>query len=914
MPPAALASTWAPDGMDAMNDNKHTVTRRGFIKASGATAGAIGAAGLLTSTDTAEAANDPGVPDLTEIGDGVDVRYTVCLGCHSKCGIRVRVKDDTILKVDGNPWHPNCAETGERLSFDASLDEALTVTERASPRAVTCCPKGQAGVEAMYNPHRIRRPLERVGPRGAGRWTELSWDEVLDKIADAVRPYYDGGNPDAPVMIATADGSGALGTVANQVAFSPGRIQHGQKEFTDRLWKKGFGTVNSRHDHTSICETSHHVAGAFLTERFAPGQSDVKHHFKPDMLNSDYVIWFGTNPLEANFPGQTLAKRMAKSRNGGVQHVVVDPRHSRSCAFAHRWLAVRPGGDIALAMGIAREIVRLGLQDLTFLEAANNQAGLSEIDWNGAAKDLQYNVTDAGYLVQVQAPLAENEWLFHRADPNDLGAVGYVVVDPETGEAASLDRDADAAAQWGRTELDGTERLAVEAEAVGIDGVGPYVLDVNGDGSVYCAPVFQLYRARLMRHSLDRYARESGIDAATIANVAAEFAAAGRKAVATAYRGACQHTFGVAAMQAILSLNHLVGNWDWRGGNLAATGGHLHEMGGKNDGQLSLGSAATTSRSTSGPQLTRVKKYFDSTLADALGESFDAPTQRPWFPYAYNGNYQETIPSIGQGYPYPTAALFTYWNNLPYSTPAATETTHRILTDESLLPLHVNFDIEMSEMASLADYVLPDGSYFERWSTPHNSPVVLSVFSGFRSPVVGYYANIVGPNGRTFWESVRDRDLHNWGYTIDWANDEGPFTIEDILLELHFRMAGGPNQLDGFGDAAYYADRDAMIAAGVSPSMRNTLRNAWDWYWNILVNFAIEAGVDPNDEAAINEMACRIVERGGWFQDTELDGTNEYDGDYAKNRMKAASKGRALHFFFEYAYDDGHADLESVRP
>ena len=863
----------------------HPLSRRSFIKKTGAAAGAATAAGALLHSKSAQAANDAGVPDDPETWGDVDVRRTVCLGCHSKCGITVRVQDDTILKIDGNPWHPNCAETGERLRFEEPLDAAIGA-------AATCCPKGQAGVEVMYNPLRIRQPLKRVGARGSGEWEAISWNQALDEIAAKIAPYYDAYDAGT-----TIGGHDALGSLANQVVFSPGRLQHGQKEFTDRFWGLGFGTVNKRHDHTSICETTHHVAGDFIGEK-------KKHHFKPDMLNAEYILWFGTNPLEANFPGQTLAKRTAKSAAAGVKHVIIDPRYSRAAAFSHRWLPVRPGGDGALAMGIARRILDLDAQDDSFLAAANNQAALAETDWAGSAKDRQYNPTDSSWLVVVKADAAEDEWVYFR---NEGGA--FEVVDPSSGDRAALARGKEAVAQWGVLELDGSEAGALTATAAGLDGVGDYVLDI-GDGR-YLAPVFQLYKARIQATSLGQYARKAGLDAETLVAVADEFLAAGRKAVATAYRGACQHTHGMTIMQAILTLNHLVGNWDWKGGSSGATGGHLHEMGGSADGQLSMTSQAAEKRSPGGPQITRVKSYFDSALAEALGESMDVPTRRPWFPYAYNGNYQELVPSIEEGYPYPVAALFSYWNNIPYSTPAAKAAAYRALTDESLLPLHVCVDIEMSEMAALADYILPDGSYFERWSCPHNSPVLLSKFSPFRSPVVGYYA------GKGFWEAVENGTLATWNYTIDWSADSGPFILEDILLELGRRVAGGDiDAVPAVGTNAYFESHAALVDAGVSPSMRNELRTAWDWYWNILINFAIESGIDPTDDAALTDMAHRIVERGGWFQDTtDAAGSviNEYDGDYVKNRMKLGNYDLALHMFFEYRYPSSHPDKAGKR-
>jgi len=857
----------------------HPLGRRRFVQVSGAIAGTAAAAGVIMRPSKASALNDPGVPDGLETASGVAVRYSVCLGCHSKCGMKVRVQSDTVLKVDGNPWHMNNAETGERLDFAATLDAGR------DSNVGTMCPKGQAGVEVMYNPFRIRGPLKRVGARGAGRWQSISWDTALTEIADLLRPYYNGGpGGSSQTPIPTADGSTALGTIANQVSFSPGRYQHGQKEFTDRLFKGGFGTVNNRHDHTSICETSHHVAGLIMSE-------NVKNHYKPDMEFSDYILWFGTSPAEANFPGQTLAKRLVKSRNAGTRHVFIDPRHSRSCAFGHKWLPVKPGGDTALALAFAQRIIAQGDHNVAALEAANYNAARALVP-------VQEEATDATYLVVVKAPTPSAEQLFHK-----IGS-SFAIVDKTSGAVTALSRGTAAAAQTGRIVLTGSETGAVTATAAGLDArvVGDYVIDLGG--GVYASTVFQLYRARVFSMSMAQYSRACGIDVTTIQTVADEFAAAAPACGANGYRGPCQHFNGVSAIQAILALNHLVANWDHKGGMIGGAGTHLHEMGDHGDaGQMNLGSAfGTGPRAASGPQITRVKTHFSPALAAALGESMSAPTRRQWFPFALNGNYQEIVPSIEDGYPYPTEVLISLWNNLPYSTPAGRAAAYRVLTDESKLPVHISFDIEMSEMASLADYILPDGSYFERWSTPHTAPNNMAKMSPFRSPVVGYYATKVGTNGRTYWESVAMNDLHNWNYTINWATETGPFTAEDIFLELMRRVAGGSlNNFAGFGDNAYYASTSAMTAAGVSPSARNALKTSFDWYWNMLVNFAMETGVAVSDGAAVNAFAKAVVERGGWFANTPADRSGEYTGDYVKDKIKASgSKGKALHFFFEY--------------
>ena len=457
----------------------HPLSRRSFIQVSGAAAGTVAAGSVLLKSNKAKATAPPPADDL-ETDAGVDVRYSVCLGCHSKCGTSVRVKNDTVIKVDGNPWHMNNAETGERLAYATTLADAL-----GKPGHL--CPKGQAGPEVFNNPFRIKKPLRRAGARGSGAWEEITWDEALTEIAAKIKPYYDAYDANDYIK-----GESILGTMANMVAFAPGRLQHGQKEFTDRLWKMGFGTQNNRHDHTSICETTHHVAGEFHGE-------NKKHHWKPDMLESEYIIWWGTNPLEANFPGQTLARRVALSEEGGTKHVIVDPRHSRSCKFAHRWVPIKVGGDAAMAMGIAQRIISEGNHDVTFLEAANNGAAIAVVDSAGNAKDKQYSPTDASVLVTVKAADADDAMIYYK----NAGALQ--VVNPTTGTREDLDKAELAAAQYGRLEIDAGDTDAVTAAAAGLeaDMVGAYVIDVSGAGTgPYVAPVFQLYKARIMSYSM----------------------------------------------------------------------------------------------------------------------------------------------------------------------------------------------------------------------------------------------------------------------------------------------------------------------------------------------------------------------------------------------------------------------------
>ena len=97
---------------------------------------------------------------------------TVCFNCESACGLLAYVDRETldIRKFEGNPAHPGSRGRN--------------------------CAKGPATLNQVYDPERILYPLKRVGPRGAGRWKRITWDEALREIAAGyIKPDYGDGPP-----------------------------------------------------------------------------------------------------------------------------------------------------------------------------------------------------------------------------------------------------------------------------------------------------------------------------------------------------------------------------------------------------------------------------------------------------------------------------------------------------------------------------------------------------------------------------------------------------------------------------------------------------------------------------------------------------------------------------------------------
>ncbi|MBI2528411.1 MAG: molybdopterin-dependent oxidoreductase [Candidatus Rokubacteria bacterium] len=649
--------------------------RRRFLQVSATLAAAAGAGDFFRASPAAALTTKQSVADPSEVDAGVQVVMSVCQQCHSRCGIMARVKDGVLLKIDGNPYHPNNFDPDERPPYSMPVD-------LAKRRPGRLCAKGQAGVQVVYDPYRIKQPLKRGGPRGSGQWKAISWEQAFQEIAAGLKPLRDLNTPIDPA-------APELGPIANQVLYAPGRTVEGG--FTDRIWNKGFGTANYREDHTSICETSHHVANELMTWDEKANRMG-KNHFKPDIVEARYIMLFGSSFLEANFPMAATARKLMDFRAKGGRYVVVDPRFSNTAALAHRWVPVTPGGDAALALGMARWMLENHKYDARYLASANQAAAKAagEPTW-----------TDATRLVVVDAAHPEAR-RYLRADAVGGSQERYVV--------------------WSG----GGPKEIAEAAVVG--ELEPGEVTVAGRR---CKTAFQLMKERVLARTMAQYAEDSGLSADLIVTLASEFAAAGKQAVTNAYRGAVQHTNGVYTQLSINILNTLAGNYDWKGGNGGGGGGYPEGSGVTPLGNVPGGVFPR------GVRLNRTRKHYEKDAPSLFKRAGGYPAKRPWFPFASHGNYQEVIPSAAEGYPYPLKALITYWNAWPYSTPALRRVFEDYVKDEKKLPLFVAISLNMGEVAAWADYVLPDTSYLEKWAFPGMTPTILTRATSFQQPVVG---------------------------------------------------------------------------------------------------------------------------------------------------------------------------------
>ena len=225
----------------------------------------------------------------------------------------VTVEDGRAVRVAGDPDHP--------------------VTQGF------LCAKVNRYVERTYHEDRVRTPLRRVGPKGSGQFTPISWDEALTEVAERLNAI--AASDDGPQAILPYSYAGTMGFV--------------QGSSMDRRFFHLLGA--SRLDRT-ICS----MAGTVGMRMTVGANVGADGEGLPE---SDLVLLWGTNTLTAN---PHLWPFILKARERGAPIICIDPIRTRTAAQCDEWLPIRPGTDAALALGMMHVLFARGLEDRDYLE------------------------------------------------------------------------------------------------------------------------------------------------------------------------------------------------------------------------------------------------------------------------------------------------------------------------------------------------------------------------------------------------------------------------------------------------------------------------------------------------------------------------------------------------------------------
>jgi anaerobic selenocysteine-containing dehydrogenase len=224
----------------------------------------------------------------------------------------VTVEDGRAIDIRGAPDHP--------------------------PTGGTLCTKVARYLERTYSEERVLHPMKRVGPKGAGRFERIGWDEALDTIAARFAEI--AGSPDGPQAIVPYSYAGTMGI-----------LQYGSMD------RRFFNRLGASQLDRTICATAG-KAGWVATIGAAMG-TDVERFDESRLI----LIW-GSNPIVSNLHFWTRAQE-AKRR--GARLVAIDPYRSQTAEKCHQHIALIPGTDAALALGIMHVLIAEDLLDRDYI-------------------------------------------------------------------------------------------------------------------------------------------------------------------------------------------------------------------------------------------------------------------------------------------------------------------------------------------------------------------------------------------------------------------------------------------------------------------------------------------------------------------------------------------------------------------
>jgi len=217
------------------------------------------------------------------------------------------VKGNRVVSLKGNPEH------GHTRGF--------------------LCPKVYRYPDRVYHPHRVLYPMQKNG----GQWKRVGWDQALDQLAGKIGFFQD---------------HYGLGSIMHfQRSASWGATKHLVRRFFNLLG----GVTGTK---GSLC------AGSVMAAQQADMGTRLGND-PEDLLNSKMVVIWGRDPAKSCIHYLPILKA---ARLKGAHLTLIDPVRTKTALLCGEHVAPRPGSDGYLAIGMAKEILRLGLADSSFIE------------------------------------------------------------------------------------------------------------------------------------------------------------------------------------------------------------------------------------------------------------------------------------------------------------------------------------------------------------------------------------------------------------------------------------------------------------------------------------------------------------------------------------------------------------------
>ena len=206
------------------------------------------------------------------------------------------------------------------------------------PTDGTLCTKVARYLERTYSDERVLHPMKRVGRKGEGRFARIGWDEAIDTIAAKFSAI--ARSPDGPQAIVPYSYAGTMGI-----------LQYGSMD------RRFFHRLGASLLDRTICATAG-KAGWVATIGAAMGTDVLQFE------NSRLILIWGSNAIVSNLH---FWSRAQEAKRRGAKLVAIDPYRSQTAEKCDEHIALIPGTDAALALGMMHVLIGEGLVDRDYI-------------------------------------------------------------------------------------------------------------------------------------------------------------------------------------------------------------------------------------------------------------------------------------------------------------------------------------------------------------------------------------------------------------------------------------------------------------------------------------------------------------------------------------------------------------------
>ncbi|PRC91630.1 molybdopterin-containing oxidoreductase family protein [Solimicrobium silvestre] len=230
--------------------------------------------------------------------------------CPDTCALLVTVSDGVATEVRGDPDHPTTAGV--------------------------LCTKVARYTERTYHPDRLLYPQKRVGKKGEGKFVRISWDEALETIAQNLTNIA-ANNPQAIVPYSYA---GTMGLIQGEA-----------------MAHRFFHQIGASLLDRTICATAGATGYKYTIGASIGTDLEQVQHAK-------LILIWGSNPIVSNLH---FWMRAQEAKRAGAKLIAIDPYRSLTAEKCHQHIALMPGTDAALALGLMHVLIKEELIDRDYI-------------------------------------------------------------------------------------------------------------------------------------------------------------------------------------------------------------------------------------------------------------------------------------------------------------------------------------------------------------------------------------------------------------------------------------------------------------------------------------------------------------------------------------------------------------------